>query len=134
MKSNLNAIDTVFSILNSSPLKNLISGRVAKNVRPTNSVSEDIVINALPVNNSQLQRGIINVNIHVPNMIINTGGITDRATPDHNRLSQLTEMAIPVLKDVWGSDWDIDIEQINLIREETSSFNNIRIIYQAINV
>lgn len=134
MKSNLTAVDTVFSLLNDSIVKDEITGRIAKNVRPTNSEAEDIIINSLALNNEQLQQGIINVNIHVPNLSININTGIDRSTPDHNRIKYLTDLVIPVLKDIWGDDWDIDIEQINLLREEISSYNNIRVVYQAINV
>lgn len=136
MKSNLEAVDIVFSHLKGSVLDTSITGQVMKHRRVANSTKEDVVINSLALNNTQLQKGILNVNIHVPNLSIPTGttGVRDNGYPNSVRLNQLTDLAIPLLKDTWGTDYDFDIEQINLITEETSSFNNIRITFQALNV
>lgn len=136
MKSNLQAVDIVFSHLKGSVLDMAITGQIMKHRRIANSTKEDVVINSLALNNTQLQRGILNVNIHVPNLSIPTEqtGVRDNGYPNSVRLNQLTDLAIPILKDTWGADYDFDIEQINLITEETSSFNNIRITFQALNV
>lgn len=136
MKSNLQAVDIVFGYLKGSVLDEAITGEVMKHRRVANSTKEDVIINSLALNNTQLQKGILNVNIHVPNLSIPTEqtGVRDNGYPNSVRLNQLTDLAIPLLKDEWGTDYDFDIEQINLITEETSSFNNIRIIFQALNV
>lgn len=135
MRTGQEQVDIVFDKLKTTPFRAAITGVMAKNVRPTNSTKEDIVINSLATVNTQLQTGIVNVNIHVPNLTITlTGGGVDQSTPNHNRINQLTQLAIPYLKDIWGDDWDFDIEQMNLIREEKSSFQNIRIVFQSLNV
>lgn len=134
MKINLESVDDVFNLINIAQVRNEISGVISKNVRPTNSNKEDIVINSLTLNNQQLQRGIVNVNVHVPNLQISTSTGIDNEVPDHTRLSFITKLIVPLLKDIWSDNWDIDIEQINLVREDKSSFNNIRVTYQSINV
>lgn len=134
MRSNLEQVNIVYSKLKDSALDTAISGNITKNVRPVGSILEDVVINSLATINTQLQKGIMNVNIHVPNLKVNISGGVDQSTPDHNRINALTEIAIPLLKDIWGDNWDFDIEQINLIREEKSSYNNIRLVFQSLNV
>lgn len=134
MRSNLEQINIVFNRLKDSALDTAITGNITKNVRLVGSVLEDVVINSLATINTQLQKGIMNVNIHVPNLKINISGGTDQSTPNHNRINELTEIAIPLLKDIWGDNWDFDIEQINLIMEEKSSYNNIRLVFQSLNV
>ena len=137
MKSNLQAVDIVFSHLKGSVLDTAITGQVMKHRRIANSTKEDVVINCLTLGNEQLQKGILNVNIHVPNLSVPTEqvGVRDNTYPNSVRLEELTNLAIPLLKDQWSSDYDFDLDQQpNLITEETSSFNNIRIIFQALNV
>lgn len=131
-------VNIVFDHLKNTDFRSAINGVMTKNNRVTNSVKEDIVINSLATLNEQLQTGIVNVNIHVPNLVFTLspeqGGGIDQSIPNHDRINQLTQLAIPHLKDQWGSDWDFDIEQINLIKEDKSSFNNIRIVFQSLNI
>lgn len=134
MRSNLEQVNIVYGKLKDSALDVAITGNITKNVRPFGSVLEDVVINSLATVNTQLQKGIMNVNIHVANLKVSVSGGVDQSTPDHNRINSLTEIAIPLLKDIWGDNWDFDIEQINLIREEKSSYNNIRLVFQSLNV
>ena len=134
MRSNLEQIDIVYNRLKDSTLDDSITGSICKNVRPFASVLEDVVINSLATVNTQLQKGVMNVNIHVPNLLVNVSGGSNQSTPDHNRINALTLIAIGLLKDVWGDNWDFDIEQINLIMEEKSSYNNIRLVFQSLNV
>ena len=113
----------------------MITGSLTKHRRLANSTKEDVVVNGLVLNNAQLQRGIINVNIHVPNISIPlSGGGFDNSQPNSVRINNLTNAVIPLLKDQWGSDYNFDIEQITLITEDKSSFNNIRIEFQSINI
>jgi hypothetical protein len=58
-----------------------------------NSDKEDVVINSLPINNSQMQSGVFNVNIHVPNLVLNINGNIDTTQPNHERIKQLTALA-----------------------------------------
>lgn len=133
MRTPQQMIDVVFDHLKGSSLHTAITGKLAKNSRPTGSELEDVVINSLTANNTQLQKGVLNVNIHVPNVEVNAGLGIDRTIPDHIRINALTTLAVGLLKDVWGPDWDFDIEQINLLKEEISSYNNIRVVFQSLN-
>lgn len=134
MKINLQAVDEVYGRLNVPEVTEAITGILTKNNRPFNSDKEDIVISDLALNNDQLQRGIIVVNIHVPNLVLAGSQGTDTTQADHARLKALTEIVYPLLKDYWGLDYNMDIEQINLLTEEKSSFQNIRVEYYAINI
>lgn len=134
MRTPQQMIDIVFDQIKGTSLQTSISGKVSKNTRPMGSQLEDVVINSLAANNTQLQVGYLNVNIHVPNLQVSVSGGIDQSTPNHNRINELTQIANGLLKDVWGPNWDFEIEQFNLIREEKSSFNNIRIRFQSLNV
>ncbi|WP_114752293.1 hypothetical protein [Pleomorphovibrio marinus] len=134
MKLNLDAIDEVYQRLNVPEVTGVITGRLTKNNRPFNSDKEDIVISDLALNNDQLQRGMLVVNIHVPNLVLAGPSGTDTTQANHARLKALSKIIVPLLKDYWGLDYNMDIEQINLLTEEKSSFQNIRVEYFAINV
>lgn len=133
MKTTRTAIDEVIGVIYDSPLRLAITGVVARR-RPINSDKEDIIVNALTMNFSQLQRGLINVNIHVPNRTVTANGVTDTEYPDYVRLKTLTEMAIPVLKNHIGNGFYFQVQQEQVIEESKSSFANIRLSVQAKNI
>lgn len=136
MKTTLNLVDILWQRINASPLKTAVTGGVYKHRRPTASQKEDVVINCLPINNEQLQQGIANVNIHVPNKAIAVNGIQDNTQPDHERLSELTELAITSLTDVWQDDYQFDIEQQQFFADEEAGdhYINLRIEFFNINI
>lgn len=136
MKTTLEVIDIIWQLLNGSPLADAITGGVYKNLRPLNTAKEDVVINCLPVNNAQLQQGVANVNIHVPNLILNVNGVQDKTQPNHARLQLLTGLAIQELLNVWEGDYNLDIEQQTIFADEeaNSHYSNIRIQFNNINL
>ncbi len=128
MTTTLQIVDMLFAKLDGSALKTEITGAISKHVREGNSDKEDVVINCLPINNEQLQKAVANVNIHVPDVVVDQNGMQNRY-PNHARLSQLTDIAIGILDDTWGTDYNYDIQQHVLIedREAGSHYSNIRI-------
>lgn len=128
MKTGLDMIDIVWTMLNASPLQSLITGGIFKHLRPAGGSKEDVVINSLSVTHEQLQNGIANVNIYVPNLVVNANGIQDDTQPNHSRLNELTKVAIGLLEENWMSDLNYDVQQHMLIREETGEhYMNIRL-------
>lgn len=139
MVNTLELVDIVWARLNASVLKtgpDAITGQIYKNNRPLGSKTEDIVINSLPVNNLQLQTAIVNVNIHVPNLVLSINGTQDTTQPDHARLKTLTTLALAVLADQWTADYNYDVQQEVLIEEEEfhEHYINIRIEFFYINI
>jgi len=134
MKTTLELVDILWQYLTGSPLKAAISGGVYKHIRPVNSNKEDVVINALPNVNGDLQQSLCNVNVFVPNKTQNLNGIQDNSQPDGERLRALADMAVTALSDQWGEDYNFDVQQSVLIRDDTSQswYYNIRINFYSI--
>lgn len=137
MRTTLDIVDILYHVLSGSGLASAISGGVYKH-RPVNSGKEDVVINSLPVSGSQLQEGVANVNIHVPNLALNIGGIQDRTQPNHDRLKTLTSLAVTTLNDVWRESGDVSFTVLTQsLFEEPEIFEhyvNIRLNYFSVNV
>lgn len=128
MTTTLDIVDQLFTKLDASALKTAITGSICKHKRDGNSSLEDVVINCLPVNNEQLQNAIANVNIHVPDLVINTGGMEDKQ-PNHVRLKTLSAMAVDILKDNWTATLNYDVQQQVIIQDRDAGdyYINIRI-------
>ena len=101
MKTALDAVDIVWKKIYGSALKTEITGKVYKHRKPAGSDKEDVVVNCPTINNTQLQQGLVNVNIYVPNIPITIAGIADDSQPDHARLKELATMAVGILDDSW---------------------------------
>jgi hypothetical protein len=139
MKTSYDLVNIVWQKLHSTaslvsdPTK--LTGGIYKK-RPTNSNKEDIEVNSLGVTNEQLQRGVINVNVFVPNKPVDVNGIQDTQQPDFVRLKELTDLAVATLKDVNVGDYSFDIQQQNMIQDQDTSeyYSNIRIDFFYINL
>jgi hypothetical protein len=133
MRTSFNIVDIIYKELYAA-ISGAITGKVYKNSRPVNSNKEDVVVGSLPINAEQIQRAVVNVNIHVPNLQVSIGGQQD-SQADTARLSQLTTMVIGVLKDKVYNDYWFDIQQQNLFKDETTGdhYSNIRIDFYSEN-
>ncbi|SEV88915.1 hypothetical protein SAMN05428988_0157 [Chitinophaga sp. YR573] len=138
MITTLKAIDIVWKRLNESPLKTAVNGGVYKQKRPLNSKKEDVIINSPTIVNLQLQEGLINVNIHVPNLLLSNNGAQDNSQPDHVRLEQLADIAASSLTDVWSDDGQInyDIQSQTVFEDEQTNahYVNFRITFYSVNI
>lgn len=138
MITTLTAVDIVLQQLVTSPIKTAITGGIYKK-RPLNSQLEDVIINSPTINAGQLQEGLVNVNVHVPNIVISVGGVQDPTQPNTLRLQQLVDMAVTVLADAWkdGGDVNFTVQQISGLIEESennSHYVNIRLLFYAVNL
>jgi hypothetical protein len=129
MKTSLDRIDVVWQLLNGSSLKSNINGVVCKTRRPAGSTNEDVVINSLFVDNEQLQSGIINVNLYIPNKAQKFGEIQDNSQPNFARLKELVTIAVELLDDVYVDGFFINVQQQfgPLEDENNQHFINIRV-------
>ncbi|MEZ2446124.1 hypothetical protein AB6805_30625 [Chitinophaga sp. RCC_12] len=136
MTTTLEAVDSVYHKLAVGILPGTITGGLYKENRPTNSKSEDVVINSLSINSEQLQEGILNVNIHVPNLIISVNSIQDNSQPDFVRLKTLTALAISDLIDVWTGNIHYTVQQHALFsdNELNEHYSNIRLEFYSTNI
>jgi hypothetical protein len=136
MKTTLDIEDILFAAVKASPLASAINGGVYKRQRPVNSAVEDIVVNCLPVGNTQLQRAVANINIHVPNLSVTKGGITDNSMANHSRLKELAGMVEASLDDQFAQDYGYEIQQQQLFQDEVANdhYVNFRINFYSFNV
>lgn len=138
MKTTADAINEVWQWLNASSLKTQITGRIYKVRRPiVNSDLEDVVVNAVVIDNSDLQKGFINVNIHAPNLKVRVSDGYDDSLPDLKRLTELAGLAKEILRDHWSSPpdyhWDI-IAQVGPIADIGNHYITFRLEYYSINI
>lgn len=134
MKTPLHQIALLHTALTGSSLDAAISGAVYQLKRPVESDKEDVVINSLPVSGEQLQRGVANVNIYVPDLKLKIGG-KPQTMPDMARLDALTELATPILEQRYRANnggYVFRIASTQLIEEvETQQhYVNIRVDFQ----
>lgn len=136
MISTLEIIDKLYLVLNVPALKNAITGGVYKQRRPLNSKKIDVVINSLPTNNLQLQTGLANVNIHVPNLVIGSGTAQDNTQPDFAKLRTISSIVIDLLKDQYTPDFWYDVENQTVFPEDNINehYSNIRVKIFNINI
>lgn len=118
------------SELTTSPLKP--SGKIVIGQRLTNSKTEDVIINSLYHDFEQLQRGVLNINVYVPNLK------SDNAIPNINRLNQLGKLILPIIKDEFGDPvqgYTFWLErQLFLIDDNHQHYLNNRIQFRNINL
>lgn len=134
MKSSLEAVDLIYGALVPGALKTAITGDIYKQARPLNSEKEDVVINALPVTNQKIQRGLVNVNIHVPNLSIPSGNVIDKTLPNTARIKALAAIAIGILKEKWGANGDylLEIESERIFPDGSNHYSNIRVLFYSL--
>lgn len=135
MKTGLEMIYDCFSILDVPEVRDIINGDIYFLERPKNSVLEDIVINALPITNDQLQKGVFNVNIHIPNLenvVIN--GEADETQPNIVKLMTVNKVVVELLADVVGESFHFSAQNGGYpIRDsDLTWYMNIRVDYYAV--
>lgn len=132
MISPLDAIDSIYTLLKTSQLKNAITGGLYKVQRPDDSKKEDIVINALPVTPGDINLCTVNVNVYVNDLQVSIGG-KPQQQPDIQRLKQLADLGKMSLLEYSSQVFKFEITNIGLIREESVNqhFLNFRLEYGA---
>jgi len=123
----------IYNHLKTGDFIKAITGDIYKIERPANSLYEDVVISMLPINNLQLQTGVANVNIHVPNLLINVNGVQQEMA-NISRLKQLFSLAQNELKETLIDDVIFNIQQQIFFQEQESSYINIRLDIYSVNI
>lgn len=114
MKQSIEAQEDVRVVLLNAGVDDLLSGSIRLNMRKLGSTKEDVVINTLYWDGDQVQSGILNVNIHVPNLAGQTGEnptAVDRTQPNIQRFQQIADLIIPALQGYSGADFLLHIRQ-----------------------
>ena len=131
MKTALTAQETIFQRLIQSGVKNTsaITGGIFKNRKPKDSQKEDIVVRALTMNAEQIQEGVINVNIHVPNLKLSS----DSTQPDETRFKAITEIVLAALRDYCGFDYWFTIKVPGILYPDGDNwFSNIQVEFTSL--
>lgn len=135
MMTPFDQIDYVYSLLNSSELKTVISGGIYKSQRPDDSVKEDVVINSISVPSGDEQIAYGNVNIHVPTISVTQSGKTSQL-PNHQRMAALSYIAQGILKQYYNGNYNIGISSVSTYKDLDSANNwyvNIRYFIHYLN-
>lgn len=137
MKTVIDMVDDMYVLLNVSPVTSvLLSGDVFLDSRPDNNRNECVVINSLPITGEQLQRAVVNVNIHVPNLQLTINGQPDTSQPNRIRLKIISDVVIPLIKDAVINNTLTGIQNITMVndKEIKEHFLNIRVATNSINL
>lgn len=122
MRTTFDAIDIIYSVINNSSLKTAVNGTINKLKRQTGSTKEDIVINSIALNDTNLQEGVFNVNIYVPNITINGSSL-----PNTVRLKALSEEAKELFQEINGSYYNIWLSEQFIFEDVSTSFHYINL-------
>lgn len=117
----------LYQLLTGSALDTAATGVVSKYSRVAGSVLEDIVINTLPINTGSLQRGTANVNIYVADLNVGTGKVANT-----KRIGQLARLAVDVLYEGYGADYNYWLTSQSVIQEveSNSHYLNLRVDFK----
>jgi hypothetical protein len=128
MRTQFDAINILYSAINTSPLKTAINGAIYKLKRPT-STKEDIVINSIVLGNSNFQEGVFNVNIYVPNITVSGASL-----PNTARLNELETLGNSLFEYITSQDYSIYKESASLYEEVSINqhYINFRIILKSL--
>lgn len=119
----------VFHVLKGVKAATGMTGSVYPLNRPVNSEKEDIVIKTLALNAEQEQEGVINVNIHVPNLVLEG----DNTQPNRSRFNEIGNACIDALDYYVGASFSLKIEEPGLIMQDKDKwFMNIRVRYESV--
>ena len=136
-RTSFDAVDIVYAKLTEPAFKSLLllTGGCYKTVRPVDSKAEDIVVNSLGLPNKDVQQGVVNVNIHAPNLNLQISGKQDTTQPDTVRLQALTSLVTGQIKEFYSSDYWFLLQQVSgLLEDEQGYYINIRIDFFSVNL
>lgn len=128
MKQAFDTDSILFGIMKPA-FAGLLSGGVYSIKRPDNSSKEDVVVNTITISQEFLpQIGVSNINIHVPDISGNIGGVQTNM-PNVLRLKSLSEIALNAIRSANIKGLSISVEFQTIIEEPEikQHYSNIRI-------
>lgn len=140
MKTTLDIVTVLYQRLvwaQEQNVLNLSGGAVYKFKRLANRETFcDVVINSLPVTGDQLQEAVANINIHAPNLTVQSGNAQDNSQPDTKTLKELTDAVIGVVDDYWPDEkGNFSVQQQTLLQDQDGQwYSNLRIEYYNPNI
>lgn len=116
MKTSTEIIDQLYSYLKDSPIKAELSGDIYPLQRPESSDKEDLVIGTLTLGDGDVQIGVFNLNLHVPNISVKIGG-KEQTQPDRRRMRVLSKLLTELFSEQFFEDCSAWITNIAEIKE-----------------
>ena len=115
MKTDIEIEDDVYVYVSTSPLAGAIGGKVYKGERLLGSLTEDMTINVLANNVTELQAAFVNVNIYVKDLNLKGQYVKDSA-----RLRTLCRECWEAFKTVVGEDYRVTMDSQRVISDSGS--------------
>lgn len=130
MKTAIDIVDELYSLLDGIPVD------VFADVRPDDHKTECIVLKSLPITGAQLQTGIVNVNIHVPNLKTTIQNQPSKSIPNRIRIKEIADQVTSIIEDAAINNTVTGIENITLLGEPdlNEHFLNIRVRINSANL
>ncbi|MDP3561728.1 MAG: hypothetical protein Q8R83_06095 [Legionellaceae bacterium] len=131
IKTADDAADDVFTALVTAGVKTAVNltGAIHLWNEPLNSDLENIVVKTLGLSADQMQEGVINVNIHVPNLNLTD----DNSQPNRPRFNTIGASCIQALDSFFGVNFNFSIESPGvLVPDGKDWFMNIRLRYYSV--
>lgn len=126
MRNSLEALDVVWKSINTY-YSNYVSGGIYKLTRPFDSKLEDVIVNALPITSSDVQRCVVNVNCYVQDITVNINGkSTDMANT--KRLKEIAEDVVDLLNEEADDGYYFHLQNQTVLKaDESQHYINLRI-------
>ena len=122
---NINTI--FFKILDQSPeLREVYAGDVFVGDSPENYDSENITINTINVRHGKPQTGTSNINIHVPDVLIEVDGV-EQYVADENRINDIVSVVVAVLESAVITEFGFKITNESIIENGHEHYVNLRL-------
>lgn len=123
----INTNNLFYKILNGSEeITSEIKGEIFNGNRPLDRKAEDICIVQINVNNGRPQTGSTDINIHVPDIDITSGGITQQV-PDNKRLDELSEIVERVVDSARVNGFAFKVDSKSVIDTAIDHYVTLRL-------
>lgn len=137
MLLSIDTDDILYRLLTrgSTSIKNSINGDVyVQGERPDGSALEDVVVNNLFTDEDFPQSGMSNVNIHVPDIIVNIGGV-EQYKCNREKIRELLTKVLVILRNANEEGISIAVDNETILQEEDihQHYANIRVSWHIIN-
>lgn len=137
MKTGIQMARDTYSALNDSSVTSLLDGSIYLLTRPQNSLKKDVVIATLAILEDFLEKGVVIVNIHCPNIKgVVIGGVTDDTQPDVASFEAITNACMNILNGYTGYDFQLFAQTNGVpLRDQANLmwYINIRVNYISFN-
>ncbi|MCE4064357.1 MULTISPECIES: hypothetical protein [Chryseobacterium] len=130
--SVIDGVQWIYDELKNGGIGSVITGDLYKDFRPAGSVKEDVVVNAITLNNSFLQTGAFNVNGFVPYMKVKVNNI-DQNVANYVRLKAISVKIKSILERKFTDKYNVDIEFEQTIMDGNDCYINFRLKLNAFN-